>query len=282
MDGVCPTLDPMTDSENASDLQAPGLAGGSASDDSDAALGVDGESGTSRHPADAAPIQDIQPVRVVEAILFASDCPLAPARVAAVLGVGDARDVRSHIKSLNEQYAAAGLSFRIEEIAGGYQMMTLPAYNTWLAKLLRAREDTKLSPAAMESLAIVAYKQPVTRADIEAIRGVAAGDMLQRLRELNLVKIVGRAEDLGRPMLYGTTKHFLEVFGLPSLEELPQVEALRKPEPSGRKAAEPQAGVPPPEPSESPSSPPDVAGDSAPRDADAPAQWPPLRIAHDE
>ena len=78
----------------------------------------------------------------------------------------------------------------------------------------------------MESLAVVAYKQPCTRADVEAVRGVAAGEMLNRLREMNLVKIVGRAEDLGRPMLYGTTKRFLEVFGLASLEDLPQVEAL--------------------------------------------------------
>jgi segregation and condensation protein B len=112
-------------------------------------------------------------------------------------------------------------------------MLTLPAYHTWLAKLLRARQDSKLSGAALETLAIVAYKQPCTRADVEAIRGVAAGDMLNRLREMNLVKIVGRGEDLGRPLLYGTTKRFLEVFGLPSLEDLPQVAALS----SGAKAA---------------------------------------------
>jgi segregation and condensation protein B len=141
--------------------------------------------------------------------------------------VGDGRDVRRHIKSLNARYQEQGSSFRIEEIAGGFRMMTLPAYNRWLVKLLRVRQETKLSAAAMETLAIVAYKQPCTRADIEAIRGVAAGDVLNRLREMNLVKIVGRAEDLGRPMLYGTTKRFLEVFGLPGLEDLPQVEALR-------------------------------------------------------
>jgi len=173
------------------------------------------------------PMEEIHPHRVVEAILFASDAPLPPAKIASILGVGDARDVRRHVAALNEQYEQAGLSFRVEEIAGGYRMLTLPAYNTWLTKLLRAREDARLSPAALETLAIVAYKQPCTRADIEAIRGVAAGDMLNRLREANLVKIVGRAEDLGRPLLYGTTRHFLEVFGLASLEDLPQVEALR-------------------------------------------------------
>lgn len=177
----------------------------------------------------AADMPSIEPVRVVEAILFASDSPLPASKIANILGVGDARDVKKHIAMLNEQYELSGFSFRIEEIAGGFQMMTLSAYNTWLTKLLRAREETKLSPASLETLAIVAYKQPATRADIETIRGVAAGDMLNRLRELNLVKIVGRAEDLGRPLLYGTTKHFLEVFGLGSLEDLPQVEVLKSP-----------------------------------------------------
>jgi segregation and condensation protein B len=172
------------------------------------------------------PPPEIHPHRVVEAVLFAADSPMPAAKIASVLGVGDARDVRRYIDQLNGEYVSHGQAFRIEHIAGGYQMLTLPAYNTWLGKLLRARQETRLSPAALETLAIVAYKQPCTRADIEAIRGVAAGDLLNRLREMNLVKIVGRAEDLGRPLLYGTTKRFLEVFGLPSLEELPQVEAL--------------------------------------------------------
>lgn len=183
--------------------------------------------GESSHESadDAAP--EIQPRQVVEAILFATDSPLPAAKIAKILGVGDAREVRGHIAALNQQYAEMGLSFRINEIAGGFQMLTLPAFNAWLSKLLRTRDETRLTAAALETLAIVAYKQPVTRADVESIRGVAAGDVLNRLREMNLVKIVGRAEDLGRPMLYGTTKQFLEVFGLASLEELPQVEALR-------------------------------------------------------
>jgi len=175
-----------------------------------------------------APIE-IQPQRVVEAVLMASDSPLSAAKIAAILEVGTARDVRKHVAALNEQYASDGMSFRIEQIAGGYQILTLPAYNRWLTKLLHARQETKLSPAAMETLAIVAYRQPCTRAEIEAIRGVAVGERLQRLREMNLVKIVGRAEDLGRPMLYGTTKRFLQTFGLASLEDLPQVEALKRP-----------------------------------------------------
>ncbi len=170
---------------------------------------------------------EMDPRRVVEAILMASDTQLPAAKIATIMGSGTARDVRKHIESLNEHYDEIGASFRIEEIAGGYQILTRPEYNGWLTKLLRVRQETKLSAAAMETLAVVAYKQPCTRAEIEAVRGVAAGDMLNKLREMNLVKIVGRAEDLGRPILYGTTRRFLEVFGLPSLEDLPQVEALK-------------------------------------------------------
>ncbi|MGB9626123.1 MAG: SMC-Scp complex subunit ScpB [Phycisphaerae bacterium] len=180
--------------------------------------------------------KEITTQSVVEAILFASDVPLPAAKIAQIVGAGDAREVKKHIAALNDRYEAAGAAFRIEEIAAGFQMLTLPEYNTWLSKLSKARSDSKLSQAALETLAVVAYKQPVLRADIEAIRGVAAGEMLNRLRELGLIKIVGRAEEIGRPMLYGTTRKFLEVFGLADLRELPQVEELRPPEP---KAAQP-------------------------------------------
>ncbi len=108
-------------------------------------------------------------------------------------------------------------------------MLTLSPYNYWLKKLLRARSDSKLSPAAVETLAIIAYKQPVMRADIEVVRGVATGEVIRTLCYKGLVKIVGRAEVLGRPMLYGTTKKFLEVFGLNTLKDLPKIEELKKP-----------------------------------------------------
>lgn len=184
---------------------------------------------------------EIRPRQVVEAILMASDAPLSAGKIAAILEVGTARDVRGHIDDLNEQYKSAGMSFHIEQIAGGYQILTLPEYNHWLGKLLQVRQETRLSPAAMETLAIVAYKQPCTRAEVEAIRGVAVGERLQRLREMNLVKIVGRAEDLGRPMLYGTTKRFLQTFGLGSLDDLPQVQALRPPSAATESPSEEQA-----------------------------------------
>ena len=165
---------------------------------------------------------------VVEAVLFASDESLSAARLANIVET-DTKQVRQHIKNLNEKYRANHNAFRIEQIAGGCQMLTLSPYNHWLKKLLRVRSDTKLSAAAMETLAIIAYKQPVIRADIEVIRGVAAGEVIRSLAYKGLVKIVGRAEVLGRPMLYGTTKRFLEVFGLNTLKDLPKIEELKKP-----------------------------------------------------
>ncbi|NOX57829.1 MAG: SMC-Scp complex subunit ScpB [Planctomycetes bacterium] len=169
------------------------------------------------------------PESIVEAILFATDSPIPAQKIAQILGVGNAGDVKQHIERLNGHYAETGRSFRIDNIAKGYQMLTLPMYNNWLSKVLRLRSETKLTGAALEALAIIAYKQPVLRVDVESIRGVACGDMINRLREMNLVKIVGRAEELGRPMLYGTTKRFLEVFGLASLDDLPNTEELAPP-----------------------------------------------------
>jgi segregation and condensation protein B len=165
---------------------------------------------------------------VLEAVLFASDEALTAARLADIVETS-AKQIRRYIENLNEKYRANNNAFRIEQIAGGYQMLTLSPYNHWLQKLLRVRDDSKLSPASLETLAIIAYKQPVIRADIEAIRGVAVGDIVRNLMYKGLVKIVGRAEVLGRPMLYGTTKKFLETFGLNSLKDLPKIEELKKP-----------------------------------------------------
>ncbi len=166
---------------------------------------------------------------VIEAILFATDEPLTDSRLAAIVETS-AKQVRESIESLNAKYVANHNAFRIEQIAGGYQMLTLNLYNSWLKKMLRARSDTKLSPAALEALAIIAYKQPIIRADIEAVRGVASGEVIRSLMYKGLVKIAGRAEILGRPMLYGTTKKFLEVFGLNSLKDLPKAEELKNPD----------------------------------------------------
>ena len=126
-------------------------------------------------------------------------------------------------------YEKQGRSFCIEQLAGGYQILTLPSFKQTVAALHKTRADQKLSASALETLAIIAYKQPIMRAEVEAIRGVASGEMIRSLMDKHLVKIVGRAEELGRPMLYGTTKTFLEVFGLASLKDLPKAEELVKP-----------------------------------------------------
>ena len=181
--------------------------------------------------APQSPSQDITTESVIEAILFASDEPLSADRLVNIAQFnGGVKQVKKCIETLNQQYIETSRAFRIEEIAGGFQMMTLPEYNNWLKNLLRQRGENKLSPAALETLAIVAYKQPIIRADIESIRGVACGEMVRSLMYKGLVKIVGKAEILGRPLLYGTTKKFLEVFGLNDLKDLPKAEELKQPE----------------------------------------------------
>jgi segregation and condensation protein B len=176
--------------------------------------------------------EDVQPTmtRVIEAVLFASDEPLSATRLADISETGSVKTVREHIERLNKEYKANNSSFRIEQIAGGYQMLTLNVYNSWLKKLHRVRSESKLSQAALETLAIISYKQPIIRADVEAIRGVACGEMIRSLVYKGLVKIVGKAEVLGRPLLYGTTRKFLQLFGLNSLKDLPKVEELKRPE----------------------------------------------------
>ena len=178
----------------------------------------------SASPADLRPGDEVDAESVVEALLVSTDEPLPPARIAQILGMGDAADVREHVTALNDRYAQVGSAFRIELIAKGYQILTRPEFASWIKKLHKARDDSRLSGAALETLAIVAYKQPVLRADVEAVRGVAVGDMLIRLRDAGLIRIVGRAEEIGRPLLYGTTPKFLELFGLGSLKDLPKLD----------------------------------------------------------
>lgn len=172
---------------------------------------------------------EVTSASIVEAVLFASDEPLSINRLTKIVE-RSTKEVREAIAELNQKYESNNSAFRIEEIAGGYQMLTLSDYNYWIEKLLQVRGDSKLSPAALETLAIIAYKQPIIRADIEAIRGVSVGEITRNLMYKGLVKVVGRAEVVGRPMLYGTTKKFLQVFGLNSIKDLPKAEELKKPE----------------------------------------------------
>ena len=162
-----------------------------------------------------------------EAILFASDRPVTAGKICQATETASQAAVRNAVDALNARYEQSGATFRIKAIAGGYQMQTLPEYDEVLGRLFQTRKDARLSQAAIETLAIISYRQPILRADVEAIRGVATGEVLRTLIEKQMVKIVGRAEVLGRPMLYGTTKKFLETFGLSSLKDLPNVEELR-------------------------------------------------------
>jgi segregation and condensation protein B len=172
---------------------------------------------------------DLPPVNpgVLEALLLSTHHPLTAGRLAEILDLPSTKPVRTAIKDLNAQYEATGRCFRIEQVAGGFQILTLPEFGESLKKLHLREADAKLTKAALETLAIIAYKQPILRANIEAIRGVACGETIRSLMEKHLVKIAGRAEEPGRPILYGTTKRFLELFGLNSLKDLPQPDALK-------------------------------------------------------
>jgi segregation and condensation protein B len=161
---------------------------------------------------------------LLEALLLSTHHPLTAGKLAELLDIGATKPIRGAIKQLNEQYESTGRAFRLEQVAGGYQLLTLPEYGDTLKKFHQREIDAKLTKAALETLAIIAYKQPILRADVEAIRGVACGETIRSLMEKHLVKIAGRAEVPGRPILYGTTKRFLELFGLNSLKDLPQPE----------------------------------------------------------
>lgn len=165
----------------------------------------------------------------IEALLFAANEPLTTRRIRDILGLDDGRVVRRAIENLRQEAAAAGRGIQIEEVAGGFRMLSNPACAEFVERLHASQRRSRLSQAALETLAIIAYKQPVHRADIEAIRGVQVDAVLRGLQERGLVRIVGRAEVLGRPFLYGTTRRFLEVFGLRSLDELPKAEELHIP-----------------------------------------------------
>jgi segregation and condensation protein B len=167
------------------------------------------------------------PLALVEAALFAADEPLTGRKLAQAAGLADAVEARRLVKKLQALYDKDGSAFQVEELAGGFQLLTRPEFHRWLVRLKRGSQEVRLTGPARETLAIIAYRQPIMRADIEAIRGVHCGDVLRLLMEKGLIRIAGRHDSLGRPVLYGTTKKFLQVFGLKNLKDLPQVEELR-------------------------------------------------------
>ena len=166
----------------------------------------------------------LQPI--LEAILFAAGEPLTIRRISAAITDADAGGIRETLQAMQQEYDNAGRGFLIEESAGGWQMLSRQEHAELIAQLIRTSDKTKLSPAAFETLAIIAYRQPIGRAAIENIRGVQAGPMLRALLDRRLIKITGREEVPGRPFLYGTTRQFLERMGLRSLKDLPKAEEM--------------------------------------------------------
>jgi segregation and condensation protein B len=173
-------------------------------------------------------VDDDQQRRIVEAVILASPEPISAARIAELIPRCNPTQVRAHVKALCETYVEDRRAFEIWEVAGGYQFRSLAEFAPYLKQIQKTR-PLRLSQAALETLAVVAYRQPVTRAEVEHVRGVDGGAVLRSLLERDLVRIAGHREVAGRPIVYATSRRFLEVFGLPKLADLPNlrdVEAL--------------------------------------------------------
>lgn len=175
--------------------------------------------------------RDVEPTRaraIIEAILLTAPEPVTPGRLTHLLSGYNGRHIREAIDALNAQYEDAGHGIVIVEIAGGYQLASRQEFGSWLRKYHKTSNQVRLSQAGLEALAIVAFKQPVTRIEIDSIRGVNSGGVLHTLMELNMVRIVGRSEGIGKPMLFSTTRDFLVHFGLKGLSDLPKPKELEE------------------------------------------------------
>ena len=168
----------------------------------------------------------MRPSRMVEALLFASEAPLSAAELARADESLDEERVEAAIAELRAEYDDGEHAFSIFEVGGGYQILTRPEFAPVLERFDSVPTSQRLSGPALETLAILAYRQPVGRAEVEEIRGVGAGAVLKTLQERGLIEVVGRGEGLGRPLLYGTTQFFLQHFGFRSLDDLPRPDEL--------------------------------------------------------
>jgi segregation and condensation protein B len=164
---------------------------------------------------------------IIESLLFVADTPLSLDRLKEVLELEDAKDIRSALEQLSQEYEDRQGGIFLSEVAGGYQIRTRPEYHEYVKRLLKPNPH-RLSNAALETLAIIAYKQPVIRSDIEHLRGVDCGGILRVLMEKKLIRVLGRKEIPGRPLIYATTKHFLEVFELKNLKDLPSPKEIER------------------------------------------------------
>lgn len=177
-------------------------------------------------------------LEAIEAALFAAEKPVADARIAELLSLPEevpaAAFLEAAVRRINLSLELSGRAMRIRRLAGGWRVLVEPRFGALIEAMKGQRTNSRLSPAALETLSVVAYRQPITRAHIEAIRGVACGEVLRGLLERRLVRITGRAEEVGRPMLYGTTREFLLAFGLGSLSDLPSAKEFAQQAASGR------------------------------------------------
>jgi len=167
---------------------------------------------------------------IIESLLFVAEEPLTLDRIKDILEVDDRKLVRETLRELQADYESRTGAFVLREVAGGFQFRSRPEYVPWIKKLIQPK-PARLSKAALETLAIIAYKQPVIRSDVEHLRGVDCGGVLRMLMERNLIRVLGRKEIPGRPIIYATTKQFLEVFDLKNLKDLPtpkEIEDLAK------------------------------------------------------
>jgi segregation and condensation protein B len=215
-----PPAEPITEAEVTADLTAAA-----------AATPAEAAPGGAAEPASGTPVEEKAPPppppgkAAAEALLFAAETPLTAAQIAAFLGKGvKAQEVKGWLEELQAEYEQSGRAFGMEEIGGGFRLMTRPAYFSYVRNLKAHERSSRLSEAALDTLAVIAYRQPILKADVNQIRGVESGPILKTLMEKGLVRAVGRAEALGRPILYGTAKAFLDFFGLKSLKDLPKPE----------------------------------------------------------
>ena len=170
---------------------------------------------------------------IIESILFVAEKPLTVAALKNTLDFADTKEIRETLRALADEYDARGGGFHLREIAGGWQMRSRPEYRQWITRMIQTN-PRRLSKAALETLSIVAWNEPIIRSEIEQIRGVDSGGVLRLLLERKLVRILGRREIPGRPLIYATTKFFLEMFDLNTIKDLPTIKEVEELEKSGQ------------------------------------------------
>lgn len=164
--------------------------------------------------------------QIIEALIFASDVPLPSRKIKEIVSEIGEREIKKSIVRINEKYQETKSPLEIIEVAGGYQIVTLPYYSEWIRKLYISRTKNRLTQKALETLAIIAYKQPVTKTEVESIRGVNVDTVIRTLIERKLITVTGREKAPGTPLLYGTTRYFLEYFGLKDISDLPKLREI--------------------------------------------------------